>query len=126
MSGESEILDFIGNVMNEIAGGVERLRKLGVTRVLINNLHPLACTPWQTRPSNYTECMGHGNLAALFHNGDLEKKLNASSSDSVYLIDLHRAFTNIVDPSDPQDSTCCSHMKISSLILISCISTHKQ
>ena len=109
MSGESEILDFIGNVTEEIAAGVERLRKLGVTRVLVNNLHPLACTPWQTRPSNYTECMGRGNLAALFHNSDLEKKLNASSNDNVYLVDLHRAFTNIVDPSDPQDSTCCNH-----------------
>ncbi|XP_039803573.1 GDSL esterase/lipase At3g09930-like [Panicum virgatum] len=104
MSDESEILDFIGNVTGEIAAGVERLRKLGVTRVLVNNLHPLACTSWQTRPSNYTECMGRGNLATFFHNGDLEKKLNASSSDNVYLVDLHRAFTNIVDPSDPQDS----------------------
>ena len=109
MSGESEILDFIGNVTEEIAAGVERLWKLGVTRVLVYNLHPLACTSWQTRPSNYTECMGRGNLATLFHNGDLEKKLNASSSDNVYLVDLHRAFTNIVDPSDPQDSTCCNH-----------------
>ena len=109
MSGESEILDFIGNVTEEIAAGVERLRKLGVTRVLVNNLHPLACTPWQTRPSNYTECMGRGNLAALFHNSDLTEKLNASRSDNVYLLDLHRAFTNIVDPSDPQDSTCRNH-----------------
>ncbi|PUZ74987.1 hypothetical protein GQ55_1G110900 [Panicum hallii var. hallii] len=103
MSSEREILDFIGNVTDEIAGGVERLQKLGVTKVLVNTLHPLACTPWQARPSNYTKCMGRGNMAALLHNDDLEKKLNATSRDSVYLLDLNWAFTNIIDPSDPHD-----------------------
>ena len=34
MSGESEILDFIGNVTDEIAGGVERLRKQIPTKPL--------------------------------------------------------------------------------------------
>ncbi|RLN07244.1 hypothetical protein C2845_PM11G18290 [Panicum miliaceum] len=89
MTSESEILSFIGNVTDQIAGGVERLQKLGVTKVLVNTLHPLACTPWQARPSNYTKCMGRGNMAALFHNDDLEKKQNATSSNNVYLLDLN-------------------------------------
>ncbi|TKW32142.1 hypothetical protein SEVIR_2G150300v4 [Setaria viridis] len=103
MSSDGEILDFIGNVTDGIAAGVERLRGLGVTKVLVNTLHPLGCTPWQARPSNYTKCMGRGNMAAGFHNDGLESKLNATSSDCVYLIDLNRAFTNIIDPSDADD-----------------------
>ncbi|CAL5046225.1 unnamed protein product [Urochloa decumbens] len=100
--GESEVLGFIGNVTDEIARGVARLRGLGVAKVLVNNLHPLGCTPWQARPSNYTKCNARGNMAAEFHNDGLGKKLNAS--DNVYLVDLNRAFTNIVDPSDdPHD-----------------------
>ncbi|RLM93295.1 hypothetical protein C2845_PM08G14770 [Panicum miliaceum] len=101
MSSDSKILDFIRNVTDEIARGVERLQKLGVTKVLVNTLHPLACTPWQARPSNYTKCMVRANMAAEFHNDDLEKKLNATSSDSVHLLNLNWAFTNIINPSDP-------------------------
>jgi phospholipase/lecithinase/hemolysin len=107
MSSDGQILDFIRNVTDAIAGGVERLRGLGVTKVLVNTLHPLGCTPWQSRPSNYTKCMGRGNMAAGFHNDGLETKLkNATSSGSVYLLDLNRAFTNIIDPSDADHSTC--------------------
>ncbi|KAF8649650.1 hypothetical protein HU200_064190 [Digitaria exilis] len=104
MSNDTEILVFIGNVTDEMAKGVQRLQKLGVTKILVNTLHPLGCTPWQARPSNYTKCMGRGNMAAELHNGDLEQKLNATNSNSsVYLLDLSKAFTNIIDPSDPHD-----------------------
>ncbi|CAN6247095.1 unnamed protein product [Urochloa humidicola] len=103
MSSDTEILAFIGNVTDEIAAAVAQLRGLGVAKVLVNNLHPLGCTPWQARPSNYTKCMGRGNMAAEFHNDDLEKKLNATASDNVYIVDLNWAFTNIINPSDPHD-----------------------
>ncbi|KAG0538434.1 hypothetical protein BDA96_03G235900 [Sorghum bicolor] len=97
----ADITGFVGNVTDEIARGVDRLRKLGVTKVLVNTLHPLACTPWQSRPSNYTKCVGRGNMAADLHNDHLRDKLrNATASDSVYLLDLNRAFTTIISPSD--------------------------
>ncbi|OEL28053.1 GDSL esterase/lipase [Dichanthelium oligosanthes] len=105
MSSDGEILDFIGNVTDGMAKGVERLLELGVTKVLVNALPPLGCTPWQARPSNYTKCKEHVNMAADFHNNDLGKKLkNATKSDdSVYLLDLNWAFNTIVDPLDPHD-----------------------
>lgn len=100
-SDDGDMIDFIGNVTGEIAKGVNRLRKLGVTKVLVNTLHPLACTPWQSRPSNYTKCVGRGNMAADLHNDDLRRKLmNTTPSDGVYLLDLNRAFTAIINPSD--------------------------
>ncbi|KAK3153716.1 hypothetical protein QOZ80_2BG0180200 [Eleusine coracana subsp. coracana] len=104
MSSENEILAFVGNVTAEIAKGVERLRKIGVTKVLVNNLHPMGCMPWQTRPVNYTKCTGKGNMAADLHNENLKNKLNAAKSDSVYVVDLNKAFSSIVNPSDPKKS----------------------
>ena len=96
---------FIGNVTSEIAKGVKQLRKMGVTKVLVNNMHPLGCMPWQTRPVNYTKCTGKGNMGAAFHNNELKKKLNAAKRDHVYVVDLNKAFSDIVNPADPSSST---------------------
>ncbi|KAF8740773.1 hypothetical protein HU200_013766 [Digitaria exilis] len=91
MSNDTEILVFIGNVTDEMAKGVQRLQKLGVTKILVNTLHPR----WAAR---------RGRPGPELHNGDLEQKLNATNSNSsVYLLDLSKAFTNIIDPSDPHD-----------------------
>ncbi|KAJ1282429.1 hypothetical protein BS78_03G050900 [Paspalum vaginatum] len=94
-----EIQSFAGNVTDEIARAVERLQKLGVTKVLVNALHPLGCTPLLTRQLNYTGCDSvRGNAAPYYHNKKLREKL--ASSDSVYVVDLYAAFSNIVDPAD--------------------------
>lgn len=96
-----QIAAFVGRVTAEIGKGVERLRKIGVTKVLVNNLHPMGCMPWQTRPVNYTECTDKGNMAAALHNGNLKKNLVDAS---VFIVDLNKAFSSIVNPSDHSKS----------------------
>jgi phospholipase/lecithinase/hemolysin len=90
-------------VTSEIAKGVMRLRKMGMTKVLVNNLQPIGCLPWVTRHVKYTKCDAKGNMAADLHNNQLKNKL-ADVARSVYVIDLNKAFSSIVNPSDPSKS----------------------
>jgi hypothetical protein len=78
-------------VTSEIAKGVMRLRKMGMTKVLVNNLQPIGCLPWVTRHVKYTKCDAKGNMAADLHNNQLKNKL-ADVARSVYGgIDLNKA-----------------------------------
>jgi hypothetical protein len=90
-------------VTSEIAKGVMRLRKMGMTKVLVNNLQPIGCLPWVTRHVKYTKCDAKGNMAADLHNNQLKNKL-ADVARSVNVIDLNKAFSSIVNPSDPSKS----------------------
>ncbi|TVU36383.1 hypothetical protein EJB05_18316 [Eragrostis curvula] len=107
MSRVEDMTTIIGKVTTEIAKGVKRLHKMGVTMVLVNNLHPAGCTPRQTRALNYTRCDGNGNTVAESHNRELTKKLNIAedTDDSVYVVDLNRAFSSIINPQDPSTSS---------------------
>ncbi|TVU03383.1 hypothetical protein EJB05_51074 [Eragrostis curvula] len=100
MTSEKEMIAFVGKVTSEIAKCVKRLQKIGLGKVLVNNMHPLGCTPWQTRPANYTQCKTMPNMGTFYHNDGLNKKLNAAKSDDVYVVDLYKAFSSIVNPSD--------------------------
>ncbi|KAE8807999.1 GDSL esterase/lipase [Hordeum vulgare] len=91
----NDINAYIGKVTKEIATNVEQLLKLGVTKVLVNNLHPVGCTPSQTRTNNYTACNIFGNLGASIHNDNLKQVM--TTKKNVHIIDLYTAFTNIVD-----------------------------
>ncbi|CAM0958281.1 unnamed protein product [Alopecurus aequalis] len=97
------IIAFIGNVTAEIAANVKRLQKLGVKKVLVNDLHPVGCTPWLTRATNYTACDARGNMAASFHNSYLRKSL--AKIKNVHILDLNTAFTNIVNHA-PGNYSC--------------------
>jgi hypothetical protein len=90
-------------VTSEIAKGVMRLRKMGMTKVLVNNLQPIGCLPWVTRHVKYTKCDAKGNMAADLHNNQLKNKL-ADVARSVNVIDLNKAFSSIVNPSDTSKS----------------------
>ena len=90
-----QINAYIGKVTKEMAANVEQLLKLGVTKVLVNNLHPIGCTPSHTRTNNYTTCDIFGNLGASIHNDNLKQVM--TSKKNVYIIDVYTAFTNIVD-----------------------------
>jgi hypothetical protein len=81
-------------VTKEIADNVDQLQKLGVTKVLVNNLHPVGCTPSQTRTNNYTACDVFGNLGASVHNNNLKQVMEAKKN--VHVVDLYTAFSNIV------------------------------
>ena len=71
------------------------MQKLGVKEVLVNNLHPVGCTPSQTRTNNYTAFGVFGYLGTSLHNSNLKQLMAAKKN--VYLVDLYTAFTNIVD-----------------------------
>ena len=79
----------------EIAANVDQLLKLGVTKVLVNNLHPIGCTPSQTRTNNYTTCNIFENLGASIQNNNLKQVMTAKKN--VHIVDLYTTFINIVD-----------------------------
>uniref|UniRef100_A0A453SGJ6 GDSL esterase/lipase n=1 Tax=Aegilops tauschii subsp. strangulata TaxID=200361 RepID=A0A453SGJ6_AEGTS len=95
LSSPNDINAYIGKVTKEIAANVDQLLKLGVTKVLVNNLHPIGCTPSHTRTNNYTTCDIFGNLGASIHNDNLKQVM--TSKKNVYIIDVYTTFTNIVD-----------------------------
>ncbi|XP_047076340.1 GDSL esterase/lipase At5g03610-like [Lolium rigidum] len=95
LSAPNDINAYIAKVTKEIADNVDQLQKLGVTKVLVNNLHPIGCTPSQTRTSNYTACDVFGNLGASVHNNNLKQVMAAKKN--VHIVDLYTAFSNIVD-----------------------------
>uniref|UniRef100_A0ACD5YQZ6 Uncharacterized protein n=1 Tax=Avena sativa TaxID=4498 RepID=A0ACD5YQZ6_AVESA len=112
----NDINAYVGKVTKEIAASVEQLQKLGVRKVLVNNLHPVGCTPSQTRTNSYAACDVFGNLGAFLHNDNLKQAMAAKKN--VHVVDLYTAFTNIVDnvPSKGQElskqfkrklSPCC-------------------
>uniref|UniRef100_A0A453GT22 GDSL esterase/lipase n=1 Tax=Aegilops tauschii subsp. strangulata TaxID=200361 RepID=A0A453GT22_AEGTS len=86
---------YIGKVTKEMAANVEQLLKLGVTKVLVNNLHPVGCTPSQTRTNNYTTCDIFENLGASIHNNNLKQVM--TTKKNVHIVDLYTTFINIVD-----------------------------
>ncbi|KAL6609628.1 hypothetical protein ACP70R_039597 [Stipagrostis hirtigluma subsp. patula] len=100
MTGTTEMIEFVGNVTTEIAKQVKILQSLKVTKILVNTMHPLGCTPWLARPQNYTACDARGNMGASLHNGNLKKKLGGKKNKNVMLVDLNAAFNSFVNPSD--------------------------
>lgn len=87
-----QINTYIEKVTKEIVANVGQLQKLGVKKVLVNNLHPVGCTPSQTRTNNYMACDVFGNLGASVHNNNLKQVMAAKK-----VVDLYTTFTNIVD-----------------------------
>ena len=79
----------------EIVKNVERLQKLGVRKVLVNNLHPIGCTPSQSSSSNYTTCDLLGNYGASLHNNKLKQLMG--TKNNAHILDLYTAFTDIVN-----------------------------
>uniref|UniRef100_M8CBS4 GDSL esterase/lipase n=1 Tax=Aegilops tauschii TaxID=37682 RepID=M8CBS4_AEGTA len=86
---------YVGNVATEILDNVAQLQMLGVRKVLVNNLHPIGCTPLHTSSNNYTTCDLLGNYGASVHNKYLKQMLE--ERDNVHILDLYTAFTNIIN-----------------------------
>uniref|UniRef100_A0A453T2E5 GDSL esterase/lipase n=1 Tax=Aegilops tauschii subsp. strangulata TaxID=200361 RepID=A0A453T2E5_AEGTS len=100
---------YIGKVTKEIAANVDELLKLGVTKVLVNNLHPIGCTPSHTRTNNYTTCDMFGNLGASIHNDNLKQVM--TSKKNVYIVDVYTAFASIVDHAAGKGSDLSKQFK---------------
>ncbi|XP_014753240.1 GDSL esterase/lipase At5g03610 isoform X2 [Brachypodium distachyon] len=108
---------YIGKVTMEISANVDRLQKLGVKKVLVNNLHPVGCTPSKTQTNNYTECDIFGNYGASVHNNNMKQVM--ATKKNVHIIDLYAAFTNIVNNAQGSElskqfkrklSPCCESL----------------
>uniref|UniRef100_A0ACD5UV86 Uncharacterized protein n=1 Tax=Avena sativa TaxID=4498 RepID=A0ACD5UV86_AVESA len=93
-----DIASFARNMTAEIAENVERLRNLGVKRILVNNMHPLGCTPSLCRKRNYKACDDMANKAASVHNSEMKQKLGKKKG--VLIVDLSSAFNNIIGQSN--------------------------
>ncbi|VAI37477.1 unnamed protein product [Triticum turgidum subsp. durum] len=109
LSRPSDIKAYIGKVTKEIAANVEQLLKLGVTKVLVNNLHPIGCTPSQIRTNNYTVCDIFGNLGASIHNDNLKQVMTVKKN--VHIVDLYTAFSSIVDHAPGKGSDLSKQFK---------------
>uniref|UniRef100_A0A8R7V8Y7 GDSL esterase/lipase EXL3 n=1 Tax=Triticum urartu TaxID=4572 RepID=A0A8R7V8Y7_TRIUA len=72
LSSFEDIDTYIGNVTTEIVKNVVQIQKLGVKKMLVNNMHPIGCTPLRTSTNNYTTCDLLANYAASVHNKNLK------------------------------------------------------
>jgi len=84
---------YIRDVTDGIVDAVKRLQDLGVSKVLVNSLPPLGCTPWRSRLSSYARCDSSGNNIANTHNMLLAQKL--SGFEDVLLLDLYSTFDSV-------------------------------
>lgn len=103
----------IEKVMTEIAANVERLEKFGVNKVLVNNLHPLGCTPSRTRTGNYTACDIFGDYGASLHNNNMKQVMTARKN--IHVVDRYTAFSKIINNSPStyfHDFSSVLHCKI--------------
>ncbi|XP_066395120.1 GDSL esterase/lipase At5g03610-like [Miscanthus floridulus] len=98
MSSSNDTLALIETVTTGIAKEVQRLQDLGMNRILVNNMHPLGCTPFRTRPNSYTHCDDVANAVAATHNKLLAEKLG-NYRGNVMLLDLNTAFSRVVHPN---------------------------
>ncbi|KAL6656799.1 hypothetical protein ACP70R_004579 [Stipagrostis hirtigluma subsp. patula] len=116
ITSSNEVVETAQDVTDLIADGVDRLKQLGVAKVLVNELPPMGCRPWDSRPKNYEHCDSAVNVITTFHNMYLRQKLG-NKTDSVLLLDMKSAFTDLVvfphngpSPSDQFENKytpCC-------------------
>jgi hypothetical protein len=82
-------------VTDSIVDGVSDLLDLSVTKVLVNLMQPMVCSPWYTRTTtNYTECIKDDIMEACNHM--IQDKLG--SENSILLLDMHNAFIQTIHP----------------------------
>lgn len=85
---------FANRLSNKIVQGVSLLQRLGVSKVLVDAVPPLGCTPFRSWNNNYDSCDTRGNQLSGMLNAVLEQKL-ADKFDDVLLLDLEEAFNRI-------------------------------
>jgi phospholipase/lecithinase/hemolysin len=80
-------------VTDAIADGVGRLLDLGVSKVMVNSLPPLGCTPFMSQMFSYSSCDPAANRASDMHNKALSKKLD--QFDDVLVLDINSIFSDL-------------------------------
>ncbi|GJN01626.1 hypothetical protein PR202_ga18905 [Eleusine coracana subsp. coracana] len=106
---DSWIRSSTSTVTDEMVRIVNQLQDLGVSKVLVNTVPPLGCTPWTTsRFSSYDYCDQRTNSISDVHNKYLTDKLG--NKDGVLLLDVNTIVTSLLQSSQFQDHKsrpCC-------------------
>jgi hypothetical protein len=98
---------YIDDVTDGIVEGVKRLQEIGVSKVLVNSMPPLGCSPWRARQSvGYAQCDGAGNTLATTHNSLLRRKLDGL--EDVHVLDLYNAFHSLARSMSGTYTFVCS------------------
>jgi hypothetical protein len=85
---------YIEDVTDGIVEGVKRLQGMGVSKVVVNSMPPLGCSPWRARQSvGYAQCDDVGNTVATTHNTLLRRKLDGLQD--VLVLDLYSTFDTL-------------------------------
>ncbi|WOL18807.1 GDSL esterase/lipase [Canna indica] len=91
---------FMDRLFIQLKSDLERLKGMGVPKVMVTNLHPIECTPSYTRPSNYTACALDVSAAVADHNRRIDRMVmeldGARKNTSFLSLDLNTAISNIV------------------------------
>ncbi|GJN30051.1 hypothetical protein PR202_gb18326 [Eleusine coracana subsp. coracana] len=103
-----KIRSFAFLVTNEMVRIVNQLQDLGVSKILVNTLPPLGCTPSRSSGSDYKHCDQNRNGISDAHNSGLADKLG--KKEGVMLLDVNTAVTNLLQSSSFRgmgSSPCC-------------------
>ncbi|KAJ0969788.1 hypothetical protein J5N97_022665 [Dioscorea zingiberensis] len=98
----NEISRFMDYLISQLKVDLRRIHDLGVRKVVVTNMHPLGCTPFITRVSNYSTCNTAYNSAVQQHNQKLEaavKELGKHTrrrSATFMSLDLYNPFQSII------------------------------
>ncbi|XP_042460475.1 GDSL esterase/lipase At5g03610-like [Zingiber officinale] len=91
---------FMSALFAELKRDLKRLERLGVGRVMVTNLHPVGCTPYYTRPTNYTRCSADVSSAVAEHNRRLRELMSelgrGGAASSFFGLDVHGAISSLL------------------------------
>ncbi|OAY83901.1 GDSL esterase/lipase, partial [Ananas comosus] len=90
--------NYIPKIIKQIKRDMKRLRKLGLRKVMVTNMHPLGCTPLFARGLNYTDCLIKANLGSRNHNQALRAMINKldPANQNFLTLNLNEPFQDIV------------------------------
>ncbi|GJM88116.1 hypothetical protein PR202_ga04143 [Eleusine coracana subsp. coracana] len=100
-------------VTEEMRKVVKRLLDdVGVSKVIVNTMAPMGCTPWESARNNHAHCESQGNTMSDVHNAALRQKMAAGfRKDEVLLLDLNHAFNTLLQGQQDQFTSglneCC-------------------
>ncbi|KAF0911537.1 hypothetical protein E2562_011167 [Oryza meyeriana var. granulata] len=107
-NGTGAAIAYIPTVVRGLREQLRRLRDdVGMRKVVVTNLHPMGCTPYFTRPLNYSGCDPLANAGADQHNAALRSVLDEldPANRTFLLLDLHTPFVAFVNDAAVNSSS---------------------
>ncbi|CAA6660694.1 unnamed protein product [Spirodela intermedia] len=111
-------------MIRQLALDLRKIRRLGVAKVAVTNLHPIGCIPSIASSFSYRKCNETTNIAVMYHNGLLAEavaELNKNpggAAEPFVIIDLFSAFKSVLIRGKPPP--LLKHMMNSSEALRPC------